>query len=202
MHDSGPLHVASVRQIFSQVPGLQTVPRAETWVGAIAIKEARHEVAPWWCDAAYTVLGSFRSAITTRCQGANGDVWCELQAQLAASPDLSGANKIKAHQTTECVRMGKLTSEQYLGNGLADVAAVVAGEIFQESATILTSAEADFGLAVLLNLRLATIEAHCWIVAASKRVPRPVFPDLPKIEEDDVPLAGARKKLRSIGHRL
>ena len=129
-------------------------------------------------------------------------MWCELQAQLAGSPDLSGANKIKAHQTIECVRMGKLTFEQYLGNGLADVAAVVAGEMFQEPATILTSAEADVGLAVLLNLRLATIEAHCWIAAASKRVPRPLFPNLPTIEEDVVPLARARKKLRSIGHRL
>ena len=198
----GPAHVSDVGLLFSQVPGRQTVPRAETWAGAQAIKEARQKVSLWWCDASYTVSGALQSSRPSRCAGANGDVWCALDAQLRASPDLPGASKIKAHQSLECVHNGKLTFAQYLGNGLADVAAGVAAEVFQESAAILTAAEADFSLAVMLNLRLATIEATSWAAATSKLVPRPVLPGLPVLETFEVSLADAQRRMRGSGHQL
>ena len=63
-------------------------------------------------------------------------------------------------------------------------------------------AERASGLAFLLNLRLAAIEARCWSLAAAERVAEPDLPELPQPASPQGARARAAITLDETGHSL
>ena len=186
----GLVHLRSMGLLFSSVPARQSIPRAETVAGARALaRMPAGTIDKWGCDALYTVQGSRGPRLAARSAGANGDVWCDLSDQLKRHPGLL-PHKVKAHCSLADVKMGIISFADYLGNGFADVTAGVAAELFQEDLPACLEAERASGLAVLLNLRLAAIEARCWSIAAAEMVADPALPELPQS-------AGHRKSYRN-----
>ena len=163
--------VKSIGLVFAQVPGKQSVPRAETFAGFRALhRAAEHPIAEWWSDASYVVQGA--RAFSQRKNGANGDIWCSLDAESKKRFQLL-PSKVKSHCTLSCVQAGLLTFHQYVGNGLADIAAGAAAEIYQQQTPVLREAERWFGIGMSVNKRLACIEARCWLAASAKKIPDP-----------------------------
>ena len=177
------------------------MPRAETWAGVVGLSRARGHVSKWLSDANYTVLGAQAGARPHRARGDNGDVWCPLFEELN-SAGLLCPQKVKAHCSVADINSGRISMIDYFGNGLADVAANVAALTKQEPVPALQAAEKYVGIAVLLCLRLSSIEAHCWAHMAAARVPRPVQSPLPDVLEVEVAREASSFKLRQSGHKL
>ena len=196
----GTVHLDHIGLVFSQTPGKQSVPRAETFAGVQALSAAEPGfVRAWWSDASYTVKGA--EQLHRRQAGSNGDVWVSLGAQLDRHPGLL-PTKVKAHTTLDDVVAGTIPFEHYFGNGLADVAAGCAAEIFQEQEPVLREAERWFGIAIGLNWRIATIEARCWQAAAAAKVPLPILPPIPEVLPRSVVKQHALQALKDSQHRL
>lgn len=90
----------------------------------------------------------------------------------------------------------------YFGNALADIAAEMAAETWQEPLPLVCQSEQDFGLCFLLSLRLAVVEGHFCAHVASKRVPRPVLEPLPEVIDTLQAGTLAWAKLHASGRRL
>ena len=179
----GELVLRSAGLLFVSVPGKQTVPRAENHAGARSLLLTSHCVQSWLCDASYTVKGSGQGSLPKMIRSQNGDVWLPLSEQLARSRRLEdGATKVKAHQTLAQVRQGSIAFKDYIGNGLADIGAGLAAECNQQQQPVVESVQKSFATCVLLNLRLAAIEAHVWQTEAKRQVPVPVLLPLPVVQ--------------------
>ena len=195
-------HLVSFGLILADVPGKQSVPRAETWAGSVALRACPSNVTKWWCDASYTTSGtSTADAVDARTKSANGDVWCALR-QAMQCKGLEAATKVKAHRTLAEVDGVHFTFDMYFGNALADIAADLAAGRWQENVPVIRQAEQDFGIAVLINLRLAVVEGHVWAHTASQRVPRPLFEPIPAAIDTASALSTARATVDSAGHKL
>ena len=55
--EDGQQEFAGVALLFNSVPGKQTVPRSETWAGAMALNKSGPDVGKWYSDANSVVLG-------------------------------------------------------------------------------------------------------------------------------------------------
>ena len=202
VHSDAGILVKSVGLLFANCPGKQTVPRAETHAGAIALAAASASIGSWYCDALYTVKGSHPDCIQRMQGGRNGDLWVRLAEQTAAQGAAFAATKVRAHQTLQHVVARELTFKEYLGNGLADVAADVAADICQPERALVDFAQKSFANCVLLNLRLAAIEAHCWHAAALQQVPVPIFAPVPLATDLEAARAAALGKIKASRHSL
>ena len=182
------------------------MPRAETWAGVVGLNRATTSsqysgIDRWFSDASYTVHGAQQAARGARSKGANGDTWCVLYDALANS-GLGGAQKMKAHCTVQDIREQKISFHYDFGTGLADVAADVAAMVVQEAPPVLHAVDRFTGLAILMCMRLATIEAHAWTFMSSTSVPRPVQPPLPDILQAETAKAPAAATHVDSGHQL
>ena len=201
--DQGTYQLDNIGLLFGTCPGRQTVPRAETVAGHMALsKAAEHHIDSWYCDASYTVRGASEHSIARMSAGANGDVWTMLKGALDMQRQGLSATKVRAHQTLREVAAGVLTFEQYLGNGFADIAADVSAVANQPEQPLVEYSQSSFSLCFLLNMRLAAIEAHVWHVASSSRVPAPLLPPLPLSTDMDAARAHSLSKIRASGHAL
>ena len=146
--------------------------------------------------------GANRSTIGNMTKGANGDVWTRLDNALATQTDNFGATKVKAHLTLGDVVAGTISFGQYVGNGLADIAAEAAALKHQPDIPLVNFAQKSFATCVLLNFRLAAIEAHVWHVAALSQVPEPLLPPLPILSDLQAARDDALTRLKASRHKL
>ena len=196
-----PVIVRSVGLLFASVPGRQTVPRSETWAGALAVAQAPLAVRKWMCNASYVVNVCRPGATTARTSGANGDVWSELLRSLDLATQLRGPSKVRAHQSLDKVAQGKLSFASYFGNALADTAAELAAQRHQHPPPVQQEAEKGYALAVLLCRRLAAIEACCWQADAARLVPALHFEPIPPAPSAEVLVRQASKCVHEQGYR-
>ena len=84
---------------------------------------------------------------------------------------------------------------------MADAVADAAAKAYQLQGGVLNRADEDFGLAVLLNMRLRAIEAHCWMATATMLVPVACMPALPLVLEIESAVATARRRLEGSRHQ-
>ena len=85
----------------SEVPGKQTVPRAELY-GTILAREAAggDQALDILCDAAYVVKGASNYNADQLDAGSNGDLW-HRSGMLAHQKPATAVKKIKAHAEAE-----------------------------------------------------------------------------------------------------
>ncbi len=149
--------------LMGQVPGKQTVPRAEIWALVLAASAAPagqdFEVG---IDASYVTNGCSRADLVA-C-GLNGDLWCTLFNVVA---DRGGrvvvkkveshlAEKGAAHIITKRPTVGDVT-----GNAMADQAANLARQLDGRDGQDLQWSTA-YGRTVNIVKRLAVIQARIW----------------------------------------
>ena len=197
----GSLVLASVGILFGNVPGAQSVPRSETFAAVLGLRHVGNRIKSWQSDASYCVQGASANRNDQMSQGKNGDLWCVLREQFSLNPDIA-VSKVKAHLTLSHVLDGAISFESYLGNGLADLAAGIAADSFQQQQATIEYAQKSFSMCVLICLRLAAIEAHCWHVTSLLLVPVPTFDPLPVVEEAERSLLEATQTLRRSRHAL
>jgi hypothetical protein len=190
--------------IGGQVPGRQTVPRAELWGGIQVLARASSSTnISLGIDASYVVNGS--AARSDRCKGSNGDLWTILHRLI---DDRSGATdifKVKSH--LEALGPGVLTNgitniTDLAGNSFADCIADLAGELVQAPTEDQEAAAANEDLGYTVAKRLAIVQADIW----ASRTGEEIF-EMPDALDLQVPEAGEHvrlviNKLAQNGHRL
>ena len=111
--------------IGGQVPGKQTVPRAELWGGIQTLIRAH----PEWSvnlgiDASYVTRGVVnRGALAN---GENGDLWRLMFEIIDSRPGRTNIFKVKSHLEDEgpkAIQEGKINFVDLVGNSLADTKA-------------------------------------------------------------------------------
>lgn len=155
----------------SSVPGKQTVPRAELFA-AIAGVEGQcwqtddQSFSAWTVDAKYVSEGWARKDTTRKSSfgrsfgaGANTDLWQAIEAP-GVEARLPAPKWVKSHCTLEDVCAGKLSFEDYFGNGMADVAAGVAADFVAVPDQIAKVATRELRIAFLVAIRIGIIEAR------------------------------------------
>ncbi len=116
--------------LASEVPSRQTVPRAELWATNLVAERAQPETT---CvnkaDANYVVqnweVASRREKVMATM---NGDLWDRLQGTTKERDVDLTIHKVDAHIAPEEVLNKGLSVEDFVGNHLADAAAVAAAE--------------------------------------------------------------------------
>ena len=141
----------------TDVPGKQTVPRAELW----AALQAKHAIgegqsATIWSDSAYVVRGGQAYDPEQLHSSYNGDLW--QQWDFTNQDAKVGIDKVRAHGEHQ-VLAGMLDIELYLHNAWADAAADAAADILAD--VIEQEAEEKWAaVAYLVGRRLAVVEAE------------------------------------------
>ena len=140
------------------VDGNQTVPRAEATAAAEAlIRAAPAKITELGVDATYVTNGFGDEAKTDeRERGCNSDLWLQIHENRGDAI----ANKITSHQRYEEVEAGAMLIEDWLGNGLADLAAGFAQKLRQPEVAYISEAEKWDTRAFLAATRVAAIEAQ------------------------------------------
>ncbi len=108
-----------------QVPGKQTVPRAELWGGIQTLIRAH----PEWpvdlgIDAAYVTKGCTNRGVLV--QGSNGDLWRLIYDIIDNRSGSTNIFKIKSHLEDEgpkAIQLNKISFIDMVGNSLADAVA-------------------------------------------------------------------------------
>ena len=164
--------------LFAGVPGRQTVPRAETTAALRVLQQEWQQdgAKRLVVDASYVEKGFPEEARHQRCQGANGDLWNDLDTHEQGQFDIA---KCTSHTTLAQVVAGKVPLQEYIGNNLADIAAGVAAQLHRLPWAILEYYDEWFRTATAICIRLAMIEADGW-ERREKEVDEPVLPPLPQ----------------------
>ena len=187
----------------SEVPGKQTVPRAELY-GTILAREAAggDQALDILCDAAYVVKGASNYNADQLDAGSNGDLW-HRSGMLAHQKPATAVKKIKAHAEAE-VLAGKMSVLHYLHNATADAGADYMAQHLVDPLAA-EAAERWAKVAYLVAKRLAVIEAevaeatpqHEWVqVKAVEHSSPPTAPDLEEC------MAQTRRRIAEQGHHL
>jgi ribonuclease HI len=154
--DAAGLEVRDVHFQASDIPGRQTVPRAELFALILA-KSAASTSSPTkvQCDSAYSVKGA-QAYDTERLNSSyNGDLWAKY-ASIANST--VRVDKVPAHAEKQTLA-GHLPAASYIRNAVADAAADAAADLLADRA----EAEAEElwqARAFLVAHRLAILEAE------------------------------------------
>ena len=125
-----PIQVDAIAVANSEVPGEQTLPRAEFWADIMANRlNQNHKIQPAegrtnLIDALYVVRGAQKESEDRLLEGANDDLW-QIRDDERACQDRRlnrAAEKVKAHAQRPVLE-GRLDPEKYLRNVVADAAA-------------------------------------------------------------------------------
>ncbi len=151
--------------LAAEVPGRQTVPRAEVW-GATLGLELAPRVGPFnvVLDASYVYGALSRRAELLR--GLNGDLWSIFFGVLDGTGVDLTLSKVRSHVMEKRrgeVRNGSHDPRHILGNELADAAAAAGVALFAPSDGA-ASRKARFAedRACAVAVRLARIQARIW----------------------------------------
>ncbi len=193
--------------LVAEVPGKQTVPRAELWGASLLLSLAPRD-GPFeiTLDAAYVVNGLGRRI--DRFRGANGDLWAILARMIDARGGATEISKVKSHvlrDAREQVAARAHNWRHILGNELADAAADAGPALFpQEVGAASRRARFVEDKAARVAVRLAKIRARIWAAnrgAAIYQVPEEVARD----EQERAPQHAAASILKAVatnGHKL
>ncbi len=197
-----------VEGLVAEVPGRQTVPRAELWAAALLLERAPVE-GPFelTLDAAYVVKGLDRRAGALR--GMNGDLWSILVSLADRRSGPTDISKVRSHvldRDREALAAGLHHKPHVLGNELADAAAAAGAALFGDNGAAEASRKARWeeDRAHTIAVRLARIQARIW----AKRAGAAIYeaPELPQVDEQLEELPNALKAVvegvRSNGHHL
>ncbi len=194
--------------LVAEVPGRQTVPRAELW-GASLLLERAPLSGPFeiTMDAAYVVNGLERRSSTLR--GMNGDLWSILCCLADRRDGPTVVSKVKSHvidHERTALAAGQHHRPHVVGNELADAAASTGAAIFGDNgaATASRAARQAEEKALAIAIRLGRIQAHIWTKRAGAAIFEP--PELPCLDEQLEETAHAIKVVaegvRANGHHL
>ncbi len=193
--------------LVAEVPGKQTVPRAELWGASLLLSLAPRD-GPFelTLDAAYVVNGLGRRI--DRLRGANGDLWAILAKMIDGRGGATEISKVKSHvlrDVREQVASRVHNWRHILGNELADAAADAGPALFpQEVGAASRRARFVEDKAARVAVRLATIRARIWAAnrgAAIYQMPVEAARD----ENERAPQHAAASILRAVatnGHKL
>ena len=110
-------------------------------------------------------------------QGSNEDLWQHLNKAIQEHR-LPSATRVTPTSHLSKSEQARSPFEHYLGNGVADLAADMASERYQERGALLQVAdEAEFAVHMVAR-RLAVIEAACWDLQPNS-VPTPNLAEPP-----------------------
>ncbi len=154
--------VSSVALAGAEVPGRQTVPRAELFaidVAADYVAEGASLTVN--ADASYVVDTMNKDGSRERArQGTNGALWSRLLDKLQHRGNVCTMRKVKAHLSLADIVRGHGTVEDILGNQVADAAAGAAAERALTDSDHAQTVERWTQRAFKIAQRLAVIE--CW----------------------------------------
>ena len=147
-----------------QVPGRQTVPRAELWAAINMLKLANEALdLSIGIDASYVTKGI--DNIDRLAKGENGDLWsilAQLQSKRSGTLTLF---KLKSHLDEEgpkALSEGRISFHNLLGNALSDEAASHTNKVVQTDFNVQRSARKAEILSYSVAKRIALIQADIW----------------------------------------
>ena len=147
-----------------QVPGRQTVPRAELWGCIKAVSAADpHLTIHIGIDASYVTRGAYSRGKLTSVT--NGDLWSILFELIDGRPGQVHIYKIKSHLDERgpvVLTEGLVTVHDLLGNSLADVVAEATAAKTKPDNISIQSATFAEGHGFNVLKRIAIIQADIW----------------------------------------
>ncbi len=199
----GVTYIGDYGVVCGQVPGRQTVPRAEVWGLVLAVAFARS--APSLrigVDASYAIAGFGRENLVRR--GDNGDLWCKLFQLIDQRRGSIAFKKVEAHTADKdldtVVRKEPLFGDA-IGNAMADRAALLGRQ--------LASCDDEdiewsylYARTVKVMKRLAVVQAEEWKARDDAKIyehrppPAVVVPELSTAVDDLI------RSLNAAGHRI
>ena len=188
--------------VLGDVPGRQTVPRAEAVGASMTLEACRPTYAELWSDAKYVVSGA-QSRGEKRdglLLGSNGDLWGQL-GEVFDDQRHPPIRKVKGHRSIKAVVEGRVSMHEYVGNHLADAAADTAARLLQPGGQACMHVERWTGIAYRIAQRLCFIETSRWR-NLSQHVPAPLLPEVvhpPSIHECQQQVDNA---IQHMGHML
>ncbi len=193
--------------LVAEVPGRQTVPRAELW-GAALLANAAPADGPFeiTLDAAYVTNGLSRRG--DRFRGANGDLWTILARIIDDRAGETSISKVKSHVLEE--QLEQVANRQHcwrhvVGNELADASADTGPALFsQDVGAASRRARHIEDKAATIACRLARIQARIWEFSRGAAVYEPPTPAAldPTEKEPDHAARDIISTINSKGHHL
>ena len=197
---NGKIQVKDLSIQIAELPGKQTVPRAELWAAILANrlgKTLERGCSVTHSDSLYTVRGANRECKSTLMEGSNGDLWRIQQGEQDNSQRLE---KVKAHNEAGVLN-GNANPYLFLVNALADASAEVSAWM-----NLNTLHEQELSkwesIQYCVALRLAIIEAEVWeytpkrVLIEAEDVP---LPEVPSVDEE---IRKLHSQIRARGHIL
>ena len=164
----GRVIIENIQGLGGEVPGDQTVPRAEAWAATVLLSRVHpNAVARFGIDASYVTEGIAKRSRLEK--GKNGDIWCVVSALLDLRKAELGISKVSSH--LEAIGAQAVEAEfaficDIIGNALADESAAIAAEWLEPKKAQCNEAEAIDNLAFMICIRLAFTQARIWEVTA------------------------------------
>ena len=164
--------IENIQGICGQVPGEQTVPRAEVWAAVVLISRIHpNAVGRIGIDAAYVVDGVAKRARLEK--GKNGDLWSLFFALLDLRTAELGIAKVWSHiegVADLAIKAGEAQLCDIIGNALADEAAAIAAKLLRPTPTACKTRESIHRLAFNICIRLAFSQAREWELLDDTRI--------------------------------
>jgi len=187
-----------------EVPGEQTVPRAEAWAATVLLLRTHYNaVARYAIDASYVTNGI--SKRTRLEKGRNGDIWTLFFALLGFRTAELGIAKVTSHLeevALEAVQADIASICDIIGNALADEAASLAAQRLRPTAAECKEADLTHRLAFDICIRLAFTQARVWELTDDVRI----YEAPPESVEADTSLESVtesiKEQLSAQGHDL
>jgi hypothetical protein len=198
--------------LASDVPGRQTVPRAETWAFLCLLRVRPHPLSiELWVDASYVLNGYLAWATPHQdgyACGANGDIWSQVYEDLdsrAASCDVGGVKdiitlrKVKSHVSLDEAIARGATHLGWTLNALADTLVDARAAYNQVNSIYRRYIGYAASTSFSVLRRLAFIEAD---VRASSptTVTRPPTVTVDPLPDTAITKANTLKRMRDMGH--
>ena len=162
--DDGKPEIYDIQMLGGQVPGEQTVPRAETWAAIVLLTRVNaNAVARVGIDAAYVVNGVQNRHKLVK--GRNGDLWGLFFAILDLRIAESCFAKVASHIEdvgARAVETDFATICDVIGNALADEAADLAAKLMRPTPAKCKKIESEQSEAFLVCVRIRMVQARLW----------------------------------------
>lgn len=155
--------------IYANVPGRQTVPRAEDWGLLQAMwRMQRHTTYTLVVDAS-CLLNAMRTQSKWYSEGRNGDLWSRVFKENALRSAPLNLFKAKSHiKDDEEWTRHDMNNKKFILNEAADAGANAAAEKFKRRQHLMDSDLYTLRTAFLVAVRIAVIEADVWDKAGQR----------------------------------
>ena len=155
---------SNIQGLGGEVPGDQTVPRAEAWAATVLMTRIHpNGVARLGIDASYVTNGAHNR--TRLEKGMNGDLWGLFFALLDLRSSEVDCHKVSSHIEgvgLKAVEWGHAELIDLIGNALADEAAELTAKLLRPSTEANKQANELDKLAFNICVRIGFIQARLW----------------------------------------